>query len=87
MAPRSSAFAVAAAASIATAQHRWERYEGYLKLDEEIAHLKKRLKKRKMNVARRNKRDHKVKARNLADRIDHERELNPKAGEFFEDED
>ena len=40
-----------------------------------------------MNVARRNKRDHKVKARNLADRIDHERELNPKAGEFFEDED
>ena len=64
-----------------------ERYEGYLKLDEEIAHLKKRLRKRKMNVERRNKRDHRVKARNLADRIDHERELKPKAGEFFQDED
>ena len=74
-------------AAVENGELSWERYEGYLKLDEEIAHLKKRLKKRKMNVARRNKRDHKVKARNLADRIDHERELNPKAGEFFEDED
>lgn len=64
-----------------------ERYEAFLKLDEEIAHLKKRLKKRKMTIERRNKRDHRVKARNLADRIDHERELKPKADEFFTDED
>ncbi|MAB76683.1 MAG: ribosome small subunit-dependent GTPase A [Verrucomicrobiales bacterium] len=64
-----------------------ERYEAFLKLDEEIAHLKKRLKKRKMTIERRNKRDHRIKARNLADRIDHERELKPKADEFFTHED
>lgn len=55
-----------------------ERYQGYLKLDEEIAKLKKRLKKRKMTLERRAKRDHKVKARNLADRRDHEAELKPR---------
>ncbi|MEM9280985.1 MAG: ribosome small subunit-dependent GTPase A [Verrucomicrobiota bacterium] len=59
-----------------------ERYEAYLKLDEEVEHLKKRLKKRKMTIERRNKRDHRVKARNLADRIDYEREQKPKADEF-----
>ena len=46
------------------------RYEGFLKLDEEIAALTKRLKKREMNVVRRANRDRKVKVRNLADRID-----------------
>ncbi|MBP83165.1 MAG: ribosome small subunit-dependent GTPase A [Verrucomicrobiales bacterium] len=64
-----------------------DRYEGYLKLEEEIEHLKKRLKKRRMTVERRNKRDHRIKARNLADRIDHERELKPKVDEFFTHED
>lgn len=55
-----------------------ERYEGYLKLDDEIAHLKKRLKKREMTVERRAKRNHRIKARNLADRIDYEEEQNPR---------
>ena len=64
-----------------------ERFEGYLKLDEEIDHLKKRLKKRKMTIERRNKRDHRIKARNLADRIDYEREQKPKPGAFPYDED
>ncbi|MGJ8672401.1 ribosome small subunit-dependent GTPase A [Rubritalea sp.] len=54
-----------------------ERYESYLKLEDEIAELKKRCEKRKMNVDRRAKRDHKVKARNHADRIDHDRRQKP----------
>ncbi|MBK1789953.1 ribosome small subunit-dependent GTPase A [Persicirhabdus sediminis] len=54
-----------------------DRYESYLKLDEEIAKLQKRQKKRQMNVERRNKRDHKVKARNLADRIEYEKDQRP----------
>lgn len=48
------------------------RFEGFLKLDEEIEALNKRIKKREMNFVRRAKRDWKVKARNLADRIDGE---------------
>jgi len=55
-----------------------ERLEGFLKLDEEIAKLKKRLKKRQMTLERRAKRDHRIKARNLADRRDHEAELKPR---------
>ena len=54
-----------------------ERYESFLKLEEEIEALKKRQKKRQMLVERRAKRDHRVKARNLADRIDYQREQNP----------
>lgn len=54
-----------------------ERYEGFLKLEEEIKALKKRQKKRQVLVERRAKRDHRVKARNLADRIDYDREQNP----------
>ncbi|MGB2351884.1 MAG: ribosome small subunit-dependent GTPase A [Akkermansiaceae bacterium] len=53
------------------------RYEGYLKLDEEIEKLKQRQKKRRMLSERRAKRDHRIKARNLADRIDLEREQDP----------
>ena len=45
------------------------RYESYLKLEEEIAKLEKRQKKRRQLSERRAKRDHRVKARNLADRI------------------
>lgn len=54
-----------------------QRYESYLKLEDEIEALRKRRKKRQMLVERRAKRDHRVKARNLADRIDYEREQNP----------
>ncbi|MFK7912041.1 MAG: ribosome small subunit-dependent GTPase A [Akkermansiaceae bacterium] len=46
------------------------RYESYLKLDEEIEKLEKRQKKRRQLSERRAKRDHRIKARNLADRID-----------------
>jgi len=53
------------------------RYESFLKLEEEIEALKKRQKKRQMLVERRAKRDHRVKARNLADRIDYQRDQNP----------
>jgi ribosome biogenesis GTPase len=60
-----------------------ERYEGYLKLDDEIAELKLRLKNRKMTNERRNKRDHRVKARNLADRVELENELDPRTGTSF----
>ena len=55
------------------------RYEGYLKLDEEIEKLRRQRKKRQMTVERRAKRDHKIKARNRSDRIDQERDLKPRA--------
>lgn len=55
------------------------RYEGYLKLEDEIAKLRKQRKKRQMTVERRNKRDHKIKARNRVDREDIERDLKPRA--------
>ena len=53
------------------------RYESYLKLDEEIEKLQRRQKKRQMLSERRAKRDHRVKARNLADRIELEKEEDP----------
>lgn len=56
-----------------------ERLEGFLKLEDEIAKLKKRQKKRQMTVERISKRDHKIKARNREDRIDIERDLRPRA--------
>ncbi|OYX01431.1 MAG: ribosome small subunit-dependent GTPase A [Bosea sp. 32-68-6] len=55
-----------------------ERYEGYLKLEDEIAKLRKQSKKRQMTVERRNKRDNKIKARNRVDREDIERDLKPR---------
>ncbi len=54
-----------------------ERYESYLKLVEEVEILNKRKQQRERNVQRRNKRGKKVKARNLEDRIDLEREQKP----------
>jgi len=57
-----------------------ERYESFLKLDEEIAALNQRKKRRQMNVERRAKRDRKVKARNLADRIEIEKQRRPDTG-------
>ncbi len=53
------------------------RYEGFLRLEDEIEKLKARRKRRQMNVERRAKRDHKVKARNLADRKELAKELRP----------
>ncbi|MEM9079392.1 MAG: ribosome small subunit-dependent GTPase A [Verrucomicrobiota bacterium] len=50
------------------------RYESYLNLEEEIAELKRRQKKRQMAVERWGKRNRKVKARNYADRVELERE-------------
>ncbi|MDC0088057.1 ribosome small subunit-dependent GTPase A [Akkermansiaceae bacterium] len=54
-----------------------ERYVSYLKLDEEIEALKDRQKRLRVLSERRAKRDHRVKARNLADRIDQEKDKNP----------
>jgi ribosome biogenesis GTPase len=56
-----------------------ERYEGFLKLDEEVAALRKQRKKRQMSFERRQKRDHRVKARNLVDRREIEADLKPRA--------
>ena len=56
-----------------------ERYEGFMKLDEEIAKLKKRLNKRNMTLERRAKRDHRIKARNPEDRKEYEDDLKPRA--------
>lgn len=56
-----------------------ERYEGFLRLDDEIQKLRRLRKKRQMTVERRDKRDRKVKARNRADRVEHERDLKPRA--------
>jgi ribosome biogenesis GTPase len=53
------------------------RYEGFLRLDEEIAQLKERRKRAVMNVERRAKRDHRIKARNFADRVELDKELKP----------
>lgn len=53
------------------------RYEGYLKLDEEIEKLQQRQKKRRMLSERRAKRDHRIKARNLADRIEIDKDQDP----------
>lgn len=53
------------------------RFESFLKLDEEIEKLNERRKRGQMNVERRAKRDHRVKARNLGDRIELDRDLDP----------
>jgi ribosome biogenesis GTPase len=50
-----------------------------LKLDEEVAALRKQRKKRQMSFERRQKRDHRVKARNLVDRREIEADLKPRA--------
>ena len=54
-----------------------ERLESFLRLDDEIEHLKRRRKKRQMTVERWAKRNRKVKARNLEDRIDLDKEERP----------
>jgi ribosome biogenesis GTPase len=62
------------------------RYEGFLRLDEEIAQLKERRKRAVMNIERRAKRDHRVKARNFADRVELDKELNPDAADAHGDD-
>ncbi len=54
-----------------------ERYLNFLNLEDEIARLAKRQKKRQMNVERAGKRDRKVQARNYEDRVDLERRHKP----------
>jgi ribosome biogenesis GTPase / thiamine phosphate phosphatase len=51
-----------------------ERHRSYLNLENEIGALRKRAEKRRMAVERWAKRQHRVKARNLADRIQLERD-------------
>ena len=51
-----------------------ERLESFLKLDDEIEELVRRAKKRQMTTERRAKRNTRIKARNLNDRIEWERE-------------
>lgn len=64
-------------AAVENGQLDQRRYAGFLRLDEEIAKLKGRQKRRQMTIERRAKRDHRIKARNLADRVDFDRELDP----------
>jgi ribosome biogenesis GTPase len=50
------------------------RYENFLNLENEVAALKKRMLKRQMSIERWAKRNHRVKARNLDDRIQLEKD-------------
>lgn len=64
-------------AAVESGQLDEARYESYLKLDEEIEKLEQRQKKRRILSERRAKRDHRIKARNLADRIEIDKEQDP----------
>ncbi len=61
-------------AAVKSGQLDQRRYEGFLRLDEEIEELTLRRKKRQMIVERWGKRNSKVKARNLQDRIELEKD-------------
>ncbi|MDF1811428.1 MAG: ribosome small subunit-dependent GTPase A [Verrucomicrobiales bacterium] len=66
----------------------WMRYQGYLRLDDEIHELKSKRKKRQMTFERRNKRELRKIVRNPADREQMRKELRPSSGgkvEEFED--
>ncbi len=56
-------------AAVARGELDLARLESFLRLDDEIEKLRRRQKKRQINCDRRAKRDHRVKARNLNDRI------------------
>jgi len=56
-------------AAIADGQLDPNRYDSYLRLEDEIKELLQKQKKRQITLERRGKRDHKIKHRNLADRI------------------
>ena len=64
-------------AAVETGDLDQRRYDGFLRLDEEIAKLKGRQKRRQMTIERRAKREHRIKARNMADRVDLDQELDP----------
>lgn len=61
-------------AAVLSGELKAARYEGYLRLDEEIEELNFRRKKRQMIVERWGKRNSRVKARNHEDRIDQDKE-------------
>lgn len=61
-----------------------DRYTSFLKIDEEVELLNKRRKRRQMNIERRSKRNHKVKARNFEDRVELEKHNRPSAGMDFD---
>jgi ribosome biogenesis GTPase / thiamine phosphate phosphatase len=61
------------------------RLQAFLRLEDEIAELHRRRKKRQMTLERRGKREHRIQARNLADRREHERRLKPRAHRDGED--
>ena len=63
----------------------WKRYEGFLRLDDEINELKAKRKKRQMTYERRQKRELKKIARNKADRDHLRKELRPSTGGQVED--
>ena len=66
----------------------WMRYQGYLRLDDEIHELKAKRKKRQMTFERRKKRQLRQIARNPADREQLRKEMRPSTGgrvEEFED--
>lgn len=54
-----------------------DRYEHFLRLDEEIAELEKRAEKRQMTLERVTKRHKKHQLRNMQDKIDHLRDMHP----------
>ena len=64
----------AIAAAVASGDLLPERYEAFLRLDEEVEELNLRRKKRQMIVERWGKRNNRVKARNREDRIELEKE-------------
>ena len=67
----------AIAEAVAAGRLERARLENFLRLDDEIEKLRRRHKKRQMAVERWAKRNRKVKARNLADRIEYEKEQRP----------
>ncbi|MBB5350249.1 ribosome biogenesis GTPase [Haloferula luteola] len=61
-------------AAVEAGQLESARLESFIRLDDEVDKLRRRAKKRQMTSERRAKRNHRVKARNLNDRIELERE-------------
>lgn len=67
-------------AAVAAGELDAARYQAFLWLDDEIAALRRRRKKRQMTLERRRKREHRVKARNREDRRELEAEARPRRG-------
>ncbi len=71
--------------SVETDKLDYQRYQAYLRLEDEIAELKRKQKKRQMTSERRNKRKLREVARNPADREQLRKELRPSTGGRVED--